>query len=269
MKRINRRKFIKKIIVFILVIFTIDIFWLEFFLFETKKYFMKSSSEGKYNFKVLQLSDLHLNNITYTLHRISAKINKENPDIILLTGDIIDKKDNIDLLEDFLKTLPKTKKIAILGNWEYWGHVDIQKLKAIYKRYNCELLINNTVQFSKKNKTLSISGVDDLLGGKPDIDKVMENYISSDYPIVLNNCPEYYDKIVKYKNQIDLVLSGHTHGGQINFFGYIPFIPEGSGKYVKGWYHKNNLPLYVSKGVGSSILPIRFGARSEISVFYI
>jgi len=66
---------------------------------------------------------------------------------------------------------------------------------------------------------------------------------------------------------IDLILSGHTHGGQVKLLGFIPYLPQGSGKYVSGWYLDQHKQLYVSKGIGTSILPIRFGARAEISIF--
>ena len=61
-----------------------------------------------------------------------------------------------------------------------------------------------------------------------------------------------------------MVLSGHTHGGQITFLGIAPFKPQGSGKYLKGWYKKSGPKMYISKGIGTSILPIRFGARAEM-----
>jgi predicted MPP superfamily phosphohydrolase len=66
---------------------------------------------------------------------------------------------------------------------------------------------------------------------------------------------------------IDYVFSGHSHGGQLNIFGYIPNLPPGVGNYIKGWYKDKSPELYVSKGIGTSILPIRLGARAEIAVF--
>jgi predicted MPP superfamily phosphohydrolase len=62
-------------------------------------------------------------------------------------------------------------------------------------------------------------------------------------------------------------LSGHTHGGQITFFGIVLFTPKGSGQFVSGWYDDEFPKMYVSKGIGTSIVPIRFGARVEISLF--
>ena len=82
----------------------------------------------------------------------------------------------------------------------------------------------------------------------------------------MSHCPEYRDIISREKRNIniDLVLSSHTHGGQITFLGFAPFKPRGSGKYLKGWYKQSEPKMYVSKGIGTSIFPIRFGARAEI-----
>ncbi|MCK5075659.1 MAG: hypothetical protein KAR38_04750 [Calditrichia bacterium] len=61
-----------------------------------------------------------------------------------------------------------------------------------------------------------------------------------------------------------LMLSGHTHGGQITFFGLAPILPRGSGKYVSGWYEKEKIKLYVSRGIGTSVIPFRFMSLPEI-----
>jgi predicted MPP superfamily phosphohydrolase len=94
----------------------------------------------------------------------------------------------------------------------------------------------------------------------------VKNIKSTETNIVLSHCPEHRDVIANEKEdwKIDLVLSGHTHGGQIAFFGYAPFKPRGSGKYLRGWYKESEPKMYISKGVGTSILPIRFGARAEV-----
>ena len=104
------------------------------------------------------------------------------------------------------------------------------------------------------------------VGGNADFGKAVENLKETQTNIVLSHCPEHRDIIAKQKGNIniDLVLSGHTHGGQITFLGIVPFKPQGSGKYLKGWYKESEPKMYISKGIGTSILPIRFGARAEM-----
>ena len=268
---ITRRKIIKSVLLagsgFILV----DAFWIEKFFIETNEFYLGDATKDTENIKLVQLSDLHLQSINYQLTHLTLELNKINPDLILITGDAIDKAKNISLLDDFLKLINKDiQKVAILGNWEYWGKVDLIELNKVYAENNCTLLINQTKQYSFKNKTISITGVDDYLGGNADFDNAIKEYKKSDYHIVLNHCPEYCDYISEQISKdvnVDFVLSGHTHGGQINIFGFVPFLPKGCGKYVKGWYNNNVPKLYVSKGIGTSVFPARFGARSEIAIF--
>jgi predicted MPP superfamily phosphohydrolase len=201
------------------------------------------------------------------------KINQLKPDLIVITGDAIDKAENHYLLDEFLTLIDQAiPKVAILGNWEYWARIDIANLATIYSKHNGHLLINQNKQFNIRNKTMSITGIDDFIGGKPDFESAIMNHQQSDYHIVLNHCPAYSDSIAKKQggnSKVDLILSGHTHGGQVNLFGFVLYKPWGSGKYLKGMYEQDNTHIYVSKGIGTTILPIRFGSRSEFAVFHL
>ena len=268
---ISRRKFITAAALSISGLVLADAFWIEKFFIEVNEFFIGSATKETENIKVVQISDLHLKSVNYQLVQLTNKLNKLKPDLILITGDAIDEAKNVSLLHSFLKLIDNTiKKVAILGNWEYWGKVNLTKLNKIYADNNCELLINQTVQYSFRNKTISITGVDDYLGGQADFETALKHYKRSDHHIVLNHCPQYSDEIAEKLTKdinVDFILSGHTHGGQINLFGFIPFLPQGSGKYIKGWYNNTVPKMYVSKGIGTSIFPARFGARAEIAIF--
>ncbi len=268
--KITRRKFIKGGVLTAAGLIAADAFWIEKFFIETKEFFIGPVTKDTSNIKVVQLSDLHLRSVNPQLKRLAKKLNQLQPALLLITGDAVDKAANLSLLNDFLKlTDNNIKKAAILGNWEHWGKVDLKELKKVYHNNNCTLLINETVQYNLGNKTISITGVDDFIGGNADIEAALKNYIPSDYHIILNHCPQYSDHIAASINKtipLDFILSGHTHGGQFNFFGLIPFLPKGSGQYIKGWY--DTVPkMYVSKGIGTSLLPARFGARAEMAIF--
>ncbi len=267
---LSRRKFIKRILLLGTGFALVDAFWIERFFIETKEFFLGNASPKSSNIRVIQISDLHLQRVNYQLKRLAKQLNKLNPHLILISGDAVDKAENLSVLNSFLELIDnKIKKVAILGNWEYWGKINLQQLNTIYSNHNCKLLINETTQFSINNKTIAITGVDDFVGGKANIEMALKNYLPCNHHIILNHCPLYSDVITKYlTNNItaDCILSGHTHGGQINIWGFIPFLPAGSGSYVKGWY--NTKPkMYVSKGIGTSIFPARFGARAEIAIF--
>lgn len=134
------------------------------------------------------------------------------------------------------------------------------------------MLINEHKLYTIKNRAIAISGTDDFVGGNASIELTIPKPVACDCHVVLNHCPQYSEIIPFQINKnipVHLILSGHTHGGQVKLFNFIPFMPPGSGKYVSSWYKDQHKNLYVSKGIGTSILPIRFGARAEISVFNI
>lgn len=265
MSKITRRKFIKQgFFSFISLIF-IDAFWFEKCIIDWN--FFDLSKQKKTKIKIIQISDLHFQELSSVHKSIAKKINSKKPDLIFFTGDSIDNSKNTKALNDFLKLIDQSiTKFAITGNWEYWGGVNLAELNQVYSKNNCALLINENRKILIKNRSLSIIGVDDFVGGNADFMKAIHNLKQTETNIVLSHCPEHRDIISKQKGSlnIDLVLSGHTHGGQIAFLGFAPFKPNGSGKYLKGWYKDTEPYMYVSKGIGTSILPIRFGARAEV-----
>lgn len=198
---------------------------------------------------------------------IADKINQIQPDLVLITGNPIDHTEQINKLESFIKRIDHSiQKYAVPGNTEYWGGVDLEQLSTMFSKHNCELLINKNRTLAIRNRQVSIVGMDDFIGGTTDFQKAINGLEDPETTIVLSHCPEYRDHIVKEIGtfNIDVILSEHTHGGQITFFGIAPITTEGSGSYLKGWYTEKDPKLYVSKGIGTSKIPIRFGARAEM-----
>lgn len=265
MTKLTRRKFIKKGVLASTGLVLLDSLWFEKYVIDWNYFDISKSKKDKIT--IIQISDLHFDKLRYFHKSIAKKINSIKPDLIFITGDSVDKTQKIASLDEFLQLIHYSiKKYAITGNWEYWGKVDLTKLKKTYSKNNCELLINQNRTISIKNRKISIIGIDDFTGGNADFEKAIENLKQTKTNIVLSHCPEYRDKIIEQKGNtsIDLILSGHTHGGQITLLGIVPFKPQGSGKYLKGWYREYEPKMYVSKGIGTSILPIRFGARAEV-----
>ncbi len=249
----------------------LDGFWLERFYFEVNEFFIGSNNQDRKVIKILQVSDLHMRTMGDLYRRIAKKINRISPEVLCITGDAVESSQYLPYLQEFLQLIdPGIKKLAVMGNWEHWGKIGRQQLTDFYDNNQCELLINRSVQLKTKGKTLSFTGIDSYVGGKANHLKALEHYQPGDWHIMLSHCPVYTD-IMRGKADIevpvDLILSGHTHGGQINLFGFVPFLPRGSGRYIRGWYEDEQYPMYVSKGVGTTILPIRLGSRAEITVF--
>lgn len=270
--KLNRRQFMLKLVLGSISFILLDSFWLETYFVEWTEHDLSESKSNK--IKVVHLTDLHLHTIKSLHKSIAERINKEQPDVIFFTGDSLERNKYLSVLEDFLSLIDfKIPKFAILGNKESSGRIDLQKLKDIYKNHNGTLLINEAYLFRTKNREINIIGLDDLVHGHPDFKKCTEDIDKSLPTIVLNHCPAYREQIdlvsVEQEIKPKLILSGHTHGGQVTFFGIPFFTPRGSGKYVKGWYKNETSKMYVSKGIGTTYFPIRFGARAEASIFYI
>ncbi|MEH1865544.1 MAG: metallophosphoesterase [Nostoc sp.] len=230
-------------------------------------------TSNKNSFKIVQISDLHLKQFNNRAQRIAEQVNKLNPNIVLFTGDSIDQVEQLDGFDRFLSLLDKqTAKYAIMGNWEYWAGVDLKRLTKIYATYNCSLLVNQSILHKYGEYSILITGLDDLVS-KPDLIKSLQGLRPQQNHLLLAHSPAYRDsfssdelaKITQYKPQY--MLSGHTHGGQLSFFGFAPLRPPGSGRYVSGWYRDGAIALYVSRGLGVSVLPVRMGVIPEISYF--
>ena len=273
--KISRRLFIKRLFILattLVILVYLDSYWFEKYIIDWKEFDLSNYSKNKV--KIIQLSDLHLKDIKYFHNTIAERINKEKPDIIAFTGDTISRRNTYAILIALLDIIDKDiPKYVILGNKEYDAQATVEDLNAIFKDYNGIVLKNENHIFKKGKRAINIVGLDDYLHGKPDFNKSIIKIDKSLETIVLNHCPGYTDILDKInleqKVNIKMVLSGHTHGGQITFFGLKIFTPEGSGNYLKGWYQLNTTKMYVSKGIGTTVLPIRFFARAEATIFYI
>jgi predicted MPP superfamily phosphohydrolase len=227
--------------------------------------------------RVVQLTDLHLRRVGRHDRRIAETVNRLQPGVLVMTGDMIDRSDRIGELDKFMSLLkPGPVMLATLGNWEHWSRLDLGALAAMYKSHDCQLLVNESVIVSKAHRTAVVSGLDDWTSSKPDLAAALSGIPPHANHIVLAHSPLYRDDLVNLIGRRDeiianrdfaCVLSGHTHGGQVTFLGWAPVLPEGSGRYVSGWYHDAKPPLYVSRGLGTSVAPIRFGSAPEIAVF--
>lgn len=236
------------------------------------------SENNSNSVKIVQISDLHINRIQKVHHKIVKALELHKPEIVVITGDAVDKAESLPLLSQFLVMIPEEITIiSIMGNWEHWAEIPPAYMKEFYSRHNAELLINETAQIFHNDDTILISGLDDQLGGIPSLTDALDSVTPSKNHIILAHCPDDYIKkeiqnlnlLNKEHNinsySISATLSGHTHGGQITLFGKPLFLPHGSNGHASGWYDENS--IYVSRGVGSSILPIRFMAKPEITLF--
>ncbi len=233
--------------------------------------------EGKTapHLRLVQLSDLHLQIFGKQEKLLVNLVMNQNPDLIVLTGDMIDRSDALPLLHEFIEALSPIPVIAIPGNWEHWSDIDFSDLREVIEtQQRNKLLLNEEAYFNKGNHTIQLVGLDDFTGGNPDLgllERVGYLHKKNVTTVLLEHSPGFFDlpevRRVIASNQHFLCLSGHTHGGQLTIGGWAPFTPRGSGHFVAGFYEVPGCQLYVSRGVGMSIISARIGSRPEIAVF--
>lgn len=231
---------------------------------------LRKSSLGE-AFRVVQLSDLHLQRFDSAEKNIATQVQALQPDLVVLTGDAIDRVDALPVLQKFLSALGSLPVMAVPGNWEHWSDVDFQALNALFAdRIGGRFLLNQQAAFTVKGRTVQVVGLDDFTGGQPDV-RQLSLIKPDEVSILLQHSPGFFDEPevnrLMRAQRFTVCLSGHTHGGQITLGGWAPFRPVGSGRFVSGFYDVPGCRLYVSRGLGTSVLPLRWGPAPEIAVF--
>lgn len=232
------------------------------------------SPAGRPPIRIAVLSDLHLDGVGYRERVVIERLREVRPDVLVLAGDVVDEPDDLPALRTLLSQLDVPHAIAVLGNWEHWGDVPLEQLHKLYRDHKVALLVNATTQFSVDGHPVRLIGLDDATAGMPRLDLAIRDLeeAAAGLTILVQHSPGFFaakSAGVGLPNRaFDLCLSGHTHGGQITLFGWaFGPLPPGSGPFVAGRYETAACPLYVSRGLGTSVLPLRFFARPEISVF--
>lgn len=210
--------------------------------------------------KIAELSDIHARRIGPREERMLAILETEKPDLIVVTGDTIgNTRGDYSVARKVYERLHAPLGVwVVLGNWE--NQFPIRNDRSIYQEAGVHLLVN---QNAVVRPDVALIGLDDPYSGTARPDAAMAGVPNGIYTIALFHSPKYLDVIA---GRVDLVLAGHTHGGQIR----IPFVrpvwlPRGCGRYVAGWYEENGTKMYVTRGLGTSILPIRFLCRPELT----
>ncbi len=226
------------------------------------------SASGVDPLRILQVSDLHVHGIGTLEQQLLEGLHGARADLIVLTGDAIDRAASLPALDTLLAEFPTgPRRLAILGNWEYRCGVDLRDLEKTYERHGVELLVNRSVDFDHRGRSMRITGLDDIVGGRPDAAFALASVQPLDEHLVLAHCPITRDSLAMPPDHpVSLVLSGHTHGGQVAPFGLATILPRGCGRYVAGWYRDDGPPMYVSRGIGTSLFPVRIGATPELVV---
>ena len=272
----NKKKFV--IILLLILLITVFLIFQNNNLVISEYDYENNNIPSSFNgFKVVHISDLHNKLFGKDQRRILKKVENIDPDIIVITGDLIDrKKYNLDKAMKFINGAIKIAPIYyVSGNHEArsgkYSILQEQLLKA-----GVAVLDNEMIKIKKDNDLIDIIGVSDpafvsdslFEDSIIELEKTLENYKENDnFKILLSHRAELFD--IYFENNMDIIFSGHAHGGQIRipFVGGIIAPDQGFfPKHSQGVYTNQDSTMYVSRGLGNSLFPFRIFNRPEIIV---
>ena len=220
---------------------------------------------------VAHLSDLHISRYGIRERRVLTLLAEAKPDVVVVTGDFTLEGSDPAAIQRFLRDLrdlhPPFGIWAVLGNHDHWypPAENYAAVRQLFKDAGVALLVNQWGRLGKGRDTLSLIGVDDPFSGYADLAVALKGTQRTPFAILLTHSPQIFIKADLMK--FDLVLAGHTHGGQIRLPGIgALWLPAGSEDYESGWFYGQSAQMYVTRGVGTSILPFRLFCRPEIAL---
>lgn len=224
-------------------------------------------SRGLDGMRIAFLTDLHAGSFMNErdLRRIFARVAQQKPDLVLFGGDLINTREReLLLLRSALRELsPPLGMYAVPGNHDlFWGK-DLGLWRAFLREHNVRVLCNDGVRLQWNGTPFWLCGVDDLTEGEPDLRLALQGRNDGEPTILLSHHPDYFFEAAAC--DVDLTLSGHTHGGQIRVRGKAPLHHSKFG-YEQGWFVEGDARLFVSRGVGVTFLPIRIDAPPEAPI---
>jgi len=215
--------------------------------------------------RIAFLTDLHVGSYVDGdgLMPIFEEVARREPDLVCYGGDLINTREReLELLERPLRLLePRLGSFAVPGNHDHRWHSDMGAWEDALGAWGVRVLNNHGVRIERGADSLWLCGVDDLTDGRPDLRRALWGRAEGEPTILLAHQPDHFPEASAHG--VDLTLSGHTHGGQMKLFGWAPITHTQHG-FTAGEFVRDASRLYVSRGVGATVLPLRTGVRPEI-----
>ena len=229
-------------------------------------------------FRIAQVSDLHNKDFGEGYGQLLTLLSEINPDIIVVTGDLIDSRQtDLDVALEFAWQAGKIARVYYVSGNHEARIPEYEDLKIGLVKAGVVILENQKVEITREGESITLMGIDDpsfqedyLFGDSESVARQAIEDLKNEsdgYTILLSHRPELFDLYVE--TEMDLVFSGHAHGGQFRlpFIGGLVapnqgFFPE----YDAGQFAENTTSMIVSRGIGNSIIPIRFNNRPEIVI---
>ncbi|WP_391118911.1 metallophosphoesterase [Psychrobacillus sp. L3] len=218
--------------------------------------------------KIVQISDLHDATFGENQARLVKKVKHASPDLIFITGDLIDSNrydlgNSLDVVEQIVEIAPV---YYVTGNHEISTN-DVDHIKSKLLDLGVQVLSNKEQIIEKSGERIRIIGIEDPLSGVSIADALSKFKKTEDFTLVLSHRPEAFQDYVD--NQLDVVFSGHAHGGQFRIPGLGGLVAPGQGlfpKYTAGLYEEKDTKMIVSRGLGNSVIPVRVFNTPELVV---
>ena len=273
----RKKRIVSGVIIALVLTFLGWVIWANFAL-ETNEYTIKSEkiNDRFDGFRIAHISDLHNTRLAKQNGKLLKMLSDTNPDIIAITGDLIDsRRTNISLALEFAKEAVKIAPCYFVSGNHESRISEYNYLESELKKQGVVVLDNKTVEIEKAGEKIALIGVRDpsfdFKGDFCDVDNFLKSSIeplqTKTFTVVLSHRPELFDIYVN--SGADLILSGHLHGGQVR----LPFVggllspdPSLFPEYDAGLFTENTTNMIVSRGIGNSAIPIRFNNRPEIIV---
>ncbi|UNK21278.1 metallophosphoesterase [Paenibacillus sp. N3/727] len=227
--------------------------------------------------KIAQFSDTHLGEgySNFQLRQLVQRLNGEEPDMVVFTGDLFDSvwrsSASIEEVPDILSEIEAPLgKYAVYGNHDRGGGGS-RVYQEYMKKAGFHVLVNDTADIMLcSGETITIAGLDDYLLGRPDAGGTLSSLNENHFNMLLVHEPDVADRLLDYP--LDLILSGHSHGGQVNLPVLGTLIRTSlADNYISGMYglsgSERGTRLYVNRGIGTTRYKIRLGNPPEISIF--
>jgi len=216
-------------------------------------------------FRIVHLSDIHHSPFTSLEHIIRAVeiANSLKPDMFVLTGDFVSHE--IEYIAPMAEVMGTLKSefgtFACLGNHDHW--TDAELVTACLRGENITVLINEGFRFTARGSSFWLCGVDDYMVGQTDLRSALRGSFPDEIKILLAHNPKILYRAARAS--VDLMLSGHTHGGQVKIRNEEKrILPR--RKFASGLYRRKNTQVYITRGIGTVVLPVRFGCPPEVSL---
>ncbi len=223
--------------------------------------------------RIAAISDLHVGtpfNGKRRMKRLVARVNAAEPDAIILLGDyvihgtlggrFVSPEETAEILAGLKAPLGV---YAVLGNHDWW--LDRKRVREAFASRGITVLENETAQIRKDGGAFRLLGLSDYWEGDPDAKKPLKDVPAGETVVALVHEPDIFPEL---PDRVALTLAGHTHGGQVRLpFVGSPIVPSRFGqRYARGLIREGEKQMFVTTGVGTSVLPVRFGVPPEYVV---